>query len=323
MSPRAAGWRSRHSGGYDHNRWLDMVETSGPFLSIPVLRQTWPAGLDTLDPAERARLRTEHAEYFDVSASERDHEHWIRYVLTELLGWGDRVSISSEANQQYAVDVPGHGETITPSFVLSGPDGAAPLLGMVCAGLPTGRMAGSGWSASPADRLAHLLRRHSIPLGLATDGRWWVLVYAPAGKATTQAAFDASLWREERDLARAFRSLLGRVRFFGVPDGETLPALLEKSQEYGEEITEALGVQVRRAVELLIGAIGRAEEEVRRQRPEALPMDAHEAYVGAVRARRGLTRSFAFWLSLLWYASCGGVRGVAGGEVPGAVPAPG
>jgi hypothetical protein len=109
-----------------------------------------------------------------------------------------------------------------------------------------------------------------------------VLAYAPAGKATTQAAFDASLWREERDLARAFRSLLGRARFFGVPDNETLPALLEQSQEYGEEITEALGVQVRRAVELLIGAIGRAEEAVRRQRPEVLPLDAHEAYVGAV-----------------------------------------
>ena len=42
-----------------------------------------------------------------------------------------------------------------------------------------------------------------------------------------------------------------------------------------------------------------------------------------VRARRGLTRSFAVWLSLLWYASCGGVRGIAGGEVHGAVPAPG
>ena len=27
----------------------------------------------------------------------------------------------------------------------------------------------------------------------------------------------------------------------------------------------------------------------------------------ASRVRRGLTRSFAFWLSLLWYASCGGV----------------
>ncbi len=282
MSPRLARWRARRSGGYDHNRWLDLVETSGPFLSVPVLRQAFPAGLDTLNPAERARLRAEHADYFDVPAAGRDREQWIRYVVAGLLGWGDRVTFNPGAAQRYAVNVPEHGETITPSFVLADPGGSARLLGLVCDGPPTGRVAGSGWSASPADRLAHLLRRHGIPLGLATDGRWWVLVDAPAGKATTQAAFDASLWREERDLARAFVSLLGRARFFGVPDDETLPALLGKSQEYGEEITETLGVQVRRAVELLISAIGRAEEEVRRQRPEVLPLDAHEAYTGAV-----------------------------------------
>ena len=121
-----------------------------------------------------------------------------------------------------------------------------------------------------------------MPLGLATDGRWWVLVWAPRGKATTQAAFDASLWREERDLLRAFVSLLCRARFFGVPGDETLPALLERSQDNQEEITEALGIQVRRAVELLIGAIGQAEEEVRRHRPDVAPVEAHEAYVGAV-----------------------------------------
>jgi hypothetical protein len=282
MNPRPAAWRARRSRGYDHNRWLDLVETSGPFLSIPVLRETWPAGLDTLDPAERTRLRTEHAEYFDTSPAGRDHQQWNHYVLTGLLGWGDRVGFGTEVAQRYAVDIPEHGETIIPSFALTGPDGMTRLLGLICDGPPAGRVPGSGWSASPADRLAHLLRRHDIPLGLATDGRWWVLVSAPAGKATTQATFDASLWREERDLARAFISLLGRARFFGVPDGEMLPALLDKSQEYGEEITEALGVQVRRAVELLIGAIGRAEEEVRRQRPEVLPLDAHQAYVGAI-----------------------------------------
>jgi len=29
--------------------------------------------------------------------------------------------------------------------------------------------------------------------------------------------------------------------------------------------------------------------------------------VEELRARRGLTRSFSFWVSLLWYAGCGGV----------------
>ena len=281
MSPRPAA-RVPRPGGYDHNRWLNLVETSGPFLSIPVLRRTWPAGLDPLDPAERARLRIRHADYFDVPAAERDRGEWIHYVLTGLLGWGDLLQEDPSAMARFALEVPEHGEIVTPSFALKGRDGTVRLLGLVCDGHPTGRVSGSSWSATPADRLAQLLRRHDVPLGLATDGRWWVLVRAPQGKATTQAAFDASLWREERDLARAFTSLLGRARFFGVPDDETLPALLDKSQEYGEEITEALGVQVRRAVELLIGAIGQAEEEARRQRPDVLPLGAHQGYVGAV-----------------------------------------
>ncbi len=274
--------RRPRPGGYDHNRWLQLVETSGPFLSIPILRRTWPAGLDPLDAAERARLRARHADYFDVPAAERDRDEWIHYVLTSLLGWGDLLQEDRSTMARLALEVPEHRETITPMFALTGRDGAVKLVGLVSDGHPTGRVSGSSWSASPADRLAQLLRRRDVPLGLATDGRWWVLVRGPQGKATTQAAFDASLWREERDLARAFTSLLGRARFFGVPDDETLSALLDKSQEYGEEITEALGVQVRRAVELLIGAIGQAEGETRRHRLDILPLDAHEAYVGAV-----------------------------------------
>ncbi len=281
MSPRP-GLRSRGPSGFDHSRWLDLVEVSGPFLSIPVLRRAWPAGLDSLDRPGRARLRAEHADYFDAPPADRDRDHWIRYVLAGLLGWGDQLRYGPGVPGQLSLDVPEHGETVTPNFALVGPENTVRLLGLVSDGPPTGRVSGSTWSASPADRLAQLLRRHEAPLGLATDGRWWVLVWAPRGRATTQASFDASLWREERDLPRAFVSLLGRARFFGVPDDETLPVLLDKSQDNQEEITEALGVQVRRAVELLIGAIGQAEEQVRHHRPEVLPLDAHEAYVGAV-----------------------------------------
>jgi Eco57I restriction-modification methylase/MmeI, target recognition domain len=287
MSLRGGGGRARghapRTSGFDHSGWLGLVEVSGPFLSIPVLRRAWPAGLDSLDRPARAKLRAEHADYFDVPAAERDRDHWVRYVLADLLGWAELLRWGEDIDtERLTLADTEHGEEVTPSFGLAGRDGAFRLLGLLCDGPPTGRVARSGWAASPADRLALLLRRHDVPLGLATDGRWWVLVWAPRGKATTQAAFDASLWREERDLLRAFVSLLSRTRFFGVPDEEMLPALLEKSQDNAEEITEALGIQVRRAVELLIGAIGLAEEEVRRRRPDVPPLEAHEAYVGAV-----------------------------------------
>ena len=289
MSLRRGGGQLPSPGGFDHSGWLGLVEVSGPFLSVPVLRRAWPAGLDALDRSARARLRAEHADYFDVPAADRDRDHWIGYVLADLLGWGELLGWAPEeagrlgnSPERLTLEVPEHGEAIAPSFGLTDREGALQLLGLVCDGSPTGRINGSSWAASPADRLALLLRHHDVPLGIATDGRWWVLVWAPRGKATTQVAFDASLWREERDLLRAFVSLLCRLRFFGVPEDETLPVLLERSQDNQEEITDALGIQIRRAVELLIGAIGKAEEEVRRHRPEVAPVEAHETYVGAV-----------------------------------------
>ncbi|HUZ28699.1 MAG TPA: hypothetical protein VMU90_05625, partial [Solirubrobacteraceae bacterium] len=197
MSPRPVN-RPPSAGGFDHSGWLGLVEVSGPFLSIPVLRRAWPAGLDALDRAARGRLRAEHADYFDVPAADRDREHWITFVLGGLLDWGGLLRWGHDVPGELTLDVPEHGETITPTFALAGPDGPPRLLGLVCDGPPAGRVSGSAWSASTADRLALLLRQHDVPLGLATDGRWWVLVWAPRGKATTQAAFDASLWREER-----------------------------------------------------------------------------------------------------------------------------
>ncbi|GIH67751.1 hypothetical protein Mth01_00040 [Sphaerimonospora thailandensis] len=121
-----------------------------------------------------------------------------------------------------------------------------------------------------------LCRHHGIELGLVTDGRWWALVWAPRGGVTTTAVFDAIPWpeRAERDVLRAFVSLLGAGRFFVFPEAERLPALLKASLDSQEDITEALGVQVRQAVELLVAAIGRA----------GVPgeVTAHEVYRGAV-----------------------------------------
>ncbi|WP_460327996.1 Eco57I restriction-modification methylase domain-containing protein, partial [Actinopolyspora lacussalsi] len=107
----------------------------------------------------------------------------------------------------------------------------------------------------------------------------------PRTGVTTTAVFDAVPWPEaaERDVVRAFVSLLGRKRFFAVPAGERLPELLQASEDSQEEITEALGVQVREAVELLVAAFGRASTEQRRRGESELDsVAAHEVYRGTV-----------------------------------------
>lgn len=271
-----------------HRGWLSLVDVTGPFLSLPVLRATWPAGLDGLDKPVRDRLRREHGVW-------QDDEHagqkaWVEYVLRELLGWG--ADLHDVDPNLFAVPVGEYDTILNPSFALIEPDGDpnpedARLLVTVCPAdqHPTARMRGEVWPESPADRMARMCRGLGVQLGLVTNGRWWALVWARPGNVSGFAVFDAAAWGEaaERDVVRAFVSLLGRTRFFGVPEEQRLPVLLRDSQDNQEEITEQLGIQVRQAVELLVAAIGRADVAARKRNERDLEdISAHDVYRGAV-----------------------------------------
>ncbi|MEV5018701.1 Eco57I restriction-modification methylase domain-containing protein [Streptomyces sp. NPDC053780] len=292
-------------GRGQHQEWLDLTEVSGPFLTMPVLLQAWPQ-LDALDKDQRARLRARHADWQADTTAGRDE--WIAYVLRTLLEWGDALTLRQGQDDDFALDrltldVLEHNARVRADFALTEPGtdlAAEPdtasaakrvrLLGITVPSgtAPTARPSwGDDWAASPADRLARLLRHHDVPLGLVTDGRWWCLVWAPVGGVTTTAVFDAIGWNEaaERNVVRAFVSLLRRRRFFEYDDSETLVGLLRKSLDAGEEVTEALGIQVRQAVEQLVDAIGRADvSAMERGAPglRASGVEASEVYRGAV-----------------------------------------
>ncbi|GAA1190188.1 BREX-1 system adenine-specific DNA-methyltransferase PglX [Prauserella alba] len=297
MSSRTSGRGGRShapDSAQQHRDWLNLIEVSGPFLSLPVLRKAWPS-LDALDKTAREGLRQAHADW--LADPDAGQQVWIRYVLGELLGWdgGQERALhwhSEDELDTLAMDVGEHDTRVVPDFALVRPgEDAKPatteLLGMVCptGSPPTARVKGESWAATPVDRLAQLCRHHEVELGLATDGRWWTLVWAPRRKVTTTATFDAASWPEKSEeyVVRAFVSLLNRQRFFGVPDDEKLVTLLDASKDSQEDITEALGVQVRQAVELLVAAIGRADTAQRGRGEQGLDnVEAHEVYRGAV-----------------------------------------
>ncbi|MFE3047668.1 Eco57I restriction-modification methylase domain-containing protein [Streptomyces albidoflavus] len=267
-----------------HLSWLELVDVSGPFLTLPVLLEHWDPGLDALERPARQALREAHEQWQQGRAAGQGE--WITFVLRELLEWQDALRIAdgddpfatdSAELDKLALDVPQHETRIRPDFALFEPGTGKPaLLGLILpiGTDPTRRLKGSAWSATPADRLAQLCRHHGVELGLATDGRWWSLVWAPRRGVTSTAVFDAMSWPEQadRDVVRAFRSLLRRSRFFSVPEDERLPALMAKSLKKGADLTEGLGRQVRQAVEMLVDAIGRANPAI----------DAQDAYRGAV-----------------------------------------
>ncbi|WP_160050171.1 DNA methyltransferase [Nocardiopsis sp. FR4] len=299
-NPRSRGRRSATDDArQQHLNWLGLVEVSGPFLTLPVLRETWPVRLDPLEPGQMRELRRASTLWRDRTGRgskdpEAGRDAWVRYVLGDLLEW--RETLRTDGLEPLAMEVAEHDTAVAPSFVLTDPD-AEPegevkpdtvrLLGLTCpiGQSPVQRIKGESWSATPADRLAQLCRHHGVELGLATDGRWWVLVWAPRGGVTTTALFDASLWTDaaERDVLHAFYSLLNRRRFFSVPDEQQLVPLLNKSMGSQEDVTEALGVQVRQAVELLVAAIGRADTRARERGDRDLSdVSAHDVYRGSV-----------------------------------------
>src|SRR5207245_5073991 len=84
---------------------------------------------------------------------------------------------------------------------------------------------------------------------------------APKNETTGYASWYANLWLEEPVTLRAFRTILGADRFFSVPPDQTFEALLDRSAADQQEVTNQLGYQVRKAVEVLIQALDKADQD--------------------------------------------------------------
>jgi hypothetical protein len=256
-----------------HAEWLSLVPVSGPFLSLPVLMEAFNAGLEPHDPEHARLLRQEYATWQESQdkrkADPAPQRQWIRFVLTKTLDLDGSVLVEGQAiPQTLQVEVPEHHELLRPSIAVIDPGTKKPRL--LVQTYPrtqelTSYVADSPWKASPDTRMTELLHGTGVRLGLVTNGEHWMLVDAPKGETTGYASWYASLWLEEPITLRAFRSLLSASRFFNVPDDQTLEALLAKSASNQQEVTDQLGYQVRRAVEVLIHSLDRADQDFGRE----------------------------------------------------------
>jgi len=67
-----------------HAEWLSLVETSGPFLSMPVLMRVFPQGLERRNTAKASRLREAYEDWLERGEKQPAvHHAWIRHVLTD------------------------------------------------------------------------------------------------------------------------------------------------------------------------------------------------------------------------------------------------
>ncbi|WP_329479272.1 SAM-dependent DNA methyltransferase [Kribbella sp. NBC_01484] len=288
--------------------WLELVETDGPFLSRPALKAHFPSGLsrpdDTVDGVREAFragftdweqawttwMRTENrmdgaplTRYLDA------RDAWIRTMTNDVLEWGEYARTGdSAAVRAWNLD---HSVSVSTAAVLEAGGSPAALLLVVD---PTDDLSVAGvdgWSASAVDRAAALLRASAegdgvrIPVAVVTDGRWWALVWQSTQGSTGSGIFDGALFREEPDLRDAFWALARLTSLAGGTVERRLAALLESSIASAEEITDALGNQVRASVELLVQSFSASHLRAIADGAESpLPTDGHEVYDAAVTA---------------------------------------
>jgi hypothetical protein len=251
-----------------HAEWLSLVEASGPFLSLSVLLKAFPQGLEAHEPEHLKLLKSAHEEWqdnqFGAKPDAAIHGAWVDFILRQTLGFPDEVLLRGQAIPTgLAVTFAQHGETLRPDWVVRG-EGLSPRLLIQL--VPPDQnlekpLKNHRWKASLATRMMELLHGCNVRLGLVTNGEHWMLVNAPRGETTGFISWYATLWEEEHITLRAFRSLLGVSRFFGVDDSETLEALLAASVGDQQEVTDQLGYQVRKAVEVLVQALDRIDQD--------------------------------------------------------------
>jgi hypothetical protein len=281
-----------------HRQWLELVDIEGPFLAVPVLKRVWPNGIPD--------FRTTHPERFDAlvdarsgfeaawEAFDRDpgsdaaleayrsaRDAWVETVLCDVVGWAESMRWGPVPGVE--AQSPNRAVTVTAQAALHGADGVVALVHVVDPTDSLRQTPADLWAATPVDRLEALLRASNVEIGMVTDGRWFGLVCAADGRMTASGIVDALTWIEEPRTRDAFLTLLGRQHLIGGDPKERLSLLFAESVAAAEEITEALGAQVRRAVELLIQSFSEsATEALQRGEIDPLPTRTHDIYEAAV-----------------------------------------
>ena len=278
----AAGTDRGASGGrspaQQHRAWLGLVDTEGPFLSVPVLAGLYPQGIPGLSRERREVLRAAKPALdraWDAWDADRDSEAtltfyrrardtWVGAVLTEVVGWGDFWVTAQDrpalAETYRAASDGIQAVMVTPTGTLMRGEEVGALVLVTDPADSLREVGQDGWATSPIDRMAAMLRApgSTCSIGVVTDGRWWALVSAPREGSAASGIVDCQTWVEEPATRDAFCELLSVRRLVGGTAAHRLPRLFEDSVLAAEEVTEALGTQVRSAVELIVSALSDA-----------------------------------------------------------------
>ena len=269
----------------EHLEWLSLLDVSGPFLTLPVLLERLPDGLDPLEATAAGRLRAALAARDADRRSPAACREFVSFVLSELLEYDAGVLVEAEGHPHApCLSLPEMGVELRPDWLLLPPATGAPddvleldaptasapeetRRPVMLIGIAPGRpleapQPEQACSWSPARRMTELCRASGVPLGLVSDGEQFMLVYARQNRTSSLVSWYARFWLEERITLRSFVTLLHMRRFFSLAEEFTLPRLMEQSANAQQDVTEKLGLQVRGAITEFLRAVDRLDRRM-------------------------------------------------------------
>jgi hypothetical protein len=272
-----------------HRQWLGQIGQVGLVVSPAVLVKHGVV----IDRQRAVEVQTtltelssddEHARVADPLA-----------IFRGVLGWRDDflagTSIGPDLPDTLVVVLPEHEDHLRPTYAIRDPerpDGWLLLVETVDADdfdkAPAPDAHRGGWRASPHARLERLLRETAIPIGILINGVSLRLVYAPKGESSGYLTFHFRYLVEThgRPMAGALAALLAVERVTDLlPAAQRLPALLEESRKYQNDVSTALAGQVLEALWELVRGFQTANDAAARQLlAQALREAPHDIYGG-------------------------------------------
>lgn len=274
-----------------HEDWIGLVQPVGLVVS-PTALVNAQAIVDKNVKTDQDALKrlVDAAVEFDRRAG-RDavaRVESFKDFVTTVLGWQES-DLGGDVDR-FNVALEDYGETLKVTHVVKASDkpDAAPLLLVKC--LATGadfddakRYKERLWQASAQSRFERVLWEHNVPIGVMWNGQSLRLVYVPRGETSGHITFPLAAMCEvaNRPMLSALKMLLSPERLWTLPTKQRLPAVLEESRKYQNQVSTELAEQVLGALAELLKGFQAADEHARGALlTEMLSEDPDEVYGG-------------------------------------------
>ena len=242
----------------EHQEWLGFLQPVGLVVSPTALKNAQARIARNVTREQEILVRHTH-EAIDGNRNVRRRLNRFADFAKEFWGWEDADLATPPDSLSTALQE--YGEILRPDFAVPGPpsrNAGESEWQILIQELPPSHTMDQGgqtadersWQASPQARFERLLRDTGIPIGLLVNPDAIRLVYAPRGETAGHVTFPIQAMCETagRPMVAALHLLLDAQRLFALPKDQRLPAILQASRKYQNEVSIQLAGQVLRAL---------------------------------------------------------------------------